>query len=101
MASNNQQYKIDKKLLELLHMEDILYNNITLRKVLSTKLKVVTKLSDIYFLLPELKVYLNEETSMMRMDKLITLIKTSYSDNIAYPNCHYYHYNEKANYDNI
>ena len=85
MGIPNQQYKINKKLLELLNIEDILYNNITLRKVLSTKLKV----------------YLNEENTIMNIDKLVTLIKTSYSDSIDYPDCHYYHYNEQANYDNV
>lgn len=103
MTSSISGYKLNKNLLELLNIEDKIYNNKTLRTTLGLKMKSLyftmnIKNSNNYILTPELQSFLNEDKKYIDTDILVTLISISYSDNINYPNCQYYHYNQKPNY---
>jgi len=95
MVVNNENYKINKTLLELLNIENKIYNNITLQNALFVSKK---NKDNNYILSPKLKLFLNEDNDNIDINILIKLIKISYSDDIKYPNYDFYHYNQKPIY---
>ena len=95
MVTNNESYKINTTLLELLNIENKIYNNLTLQNALIASRK---NKNENYNLSSELKLFLNEDDDCMNIHILIKLIKVSYSDSIKYPNYDFYHYNQKPIY---
>ena len=84
-------YKINTKFLEILNMENILYDYNKLRKVLSSKLKIHNKSENTYLLPQNLREFLHVNNNYINIDKLATLIKVLYAIDNNYPDCYYYH----------
>jgi hypothetical protein len=99
MGSTDKSYKLNKTILNILDIEDRFYNNVLLRKALTTKLKVSNRKLNTYYLTKELQVLFNEDNNFtVNIDTLVSIIVNSYSENINYPDCQFYSYNQSATY---
>jgi hypothetical protein len=94
-------YKFNTKFLELLNIENTLYDYNKLRIVLSSKLKIHNKSENTYLLPQNLREFLHVNNNYINIDKLTTSIIVLYAIDNKYPDCYYYHYSEVANYNNI
>lgn len=95
----NNYIKLNNELLHIMDIPDILYSRQSLRKVLIKKL--TKKTYESYYIPNELQTFLNESTNYMQLEHLISIIISNYSENTDKPNCDYYSYDQKPNYNLI
>ena len=91
--------KLDKKLIEIINIPDMIYTPQNLKKILIKKLKKKTYVE--YYISTELQNFLCEPNNYIGIDYLIHIMITNYSENLNCPNCDYYSYNQNPNYDLI
>lgn len=91
--------QINKELLHIMQIPDILYTKQTLKKILIKKL--TKKSFNIYFMSNNLQTFLNETNNYIEIEYLINIIIKNYSQNLNNPNYDYYSYDQKPNYNLI
>ena len=94
---NNIQ--LNKELLHIIKIPDILYSIQGLRKALMKKLN--KKTFGFYYIPIELQNFINEPNDYINLEQLINIIITNYSETADKPSCDYYSYDQKPNYDLI
>ena len=94
---NNIQ--LNKELLNIIKIPDILYSIQGLRKAIIKKL---TKKTFNYYYIPnELQTFINEPNNYIQLDQLINIIINNYIETIDKPNSDCFSYNQKPNYNLI
>lgn len=93
--SNNIQ--LNKELLHILQISDILYSRSALMITLSKKLK--KKGLSKYYISIELQTFLHAPYNHINLYTLMDIIIKNYTNNINYPNYDYYSYDQKPNYN--
>jgi len=94
---NNIQ--LNKELLHIIKIPDILYSLHGLRKALAKKLTKKTIGS--YYIPIELKNFINEPNDYINLEQLINIIITNFSETTDKPNSDYFSYDQKPNYNLI
>ena len=89
--------KLNKELLHIIKIPDILYSMYGLRKALMKKLNKKTYGS--YYISNELQTFLNESKDYVLLEQLISIIILNYSENTDKPTSDYYSYDQKPNYN--
>jgi hypothetical protein len=92
---NNIQ--LNKELIHILQIPNVLYSTYSLRKKLSLILK--KKTYGVYYISNELQQFLSQPNDFISLDNLIDIIIINYSENTNKPNCDYYSYDQKPNFD--
>lgn len=98
MNTKVEQFKLHDKLIEILDIENKIYNMNSLKSILNTKLKTVNKYNK--FLPLRLQEYLKED-KIVNFDYLLKIILIHYSEHIYNINFDYYSYRQKPNYRNL
>lgn len=92
-------YQLNKQLLYILQIPDILYSPDQLKKMLIKKLN---KKHSIYFYISnDLQTFMNLSNNYYLIDKLVEIIILNYSENTNKPNYDYYSYDQKPDYKKI
>lgn len=91
-------YQLNKQLLYILQIPDILYSRDQLKKILIKKLN---KINSIYYYIPsDLQTFINLSNNYYSIDQLINII-LNYSENTNKPTYDYYSYDQKPDYKKI
>jgi hypothetical protein len=90
--------QLNKELLHIIKIPDVLYTVPTLKKALLKKLNKKKTIVE-YYISIELQTFLNEPNNYIGMENLINTIIMNYSQNLNRPNYDYYSYDQKPNYD--
>ncbi len=89
--------QLNKELLHILKIPDNLYSYVRLRNELTKTLKL--KSGNYYYISLELQTFINHPSDNISIYSLIDHIITFYSENTNKPNCEYFNYDQKPNYN--
>jgi len=95
----NVRFKINSLVIEILQIEDKIYTEIDLRNELKNKQLINGKIK----ISEEIKKKYNYNNNYINIDRLIKLIIYNDIQRLNYPNCKYYSYHQKPQFelDNI
>lgn len=89
--------QLNKELIHILQIPNVLYSTYSIRKKLASTLK--KKTFGTYYISNQLQQFLGQPNDYISLNNLIDLIIINYSENINKPNCEYYSYDQKPNFD--